>query len=97
MKHIKLFEDMKQGNFSVVGEYFAIDADNAPAQIAFIKKKAGLDTEMINADYLVRGALSLLDDMVECGLDSSRYGGAIKESIEALKPAIRKIQEIQSK
>ena len=91
---------MTQGNFSVVGQYFAIDPDNVPARMSFAKKKANLgdpDTEMINADYLVRGALTLLDNMVGYGLDSSRYGGAIKEAIEALKPALRKIQEIQSK
>jgi hypothetical protein len=100
MKHIKLFEGTTQGRYPTLREYLSIDADNVPARIAFAKRKDDLgdpNTEMINADFIVRGAEALLDEMIECGLDSSRYGGAIKEAIEALKPAIRKTQEIQSK
>ena len=99
MKHVKLFESMTQGTgrFPSVREYFSIDADNTPAQIAFVKKKADLNDPndaMINADYIVRGANSLLSGIDKAGLDS-RYGGAIKEAMESLKPALAKIQEIQ--
>ena len=101
MKHIKLFEDTSpRGRYPDVTEYLSIDADNDSEQVAFLKKKADLDdqnTKMIKADFLVRGADNLLSAVVEAGLDSSRYGGAIKEAIEALKPALRKIQEIQYK
>ena len=98
MKHVKLFEGMYQGTgrFPSVREYFSIDADNTPAQVAFVKKKSDspndLDNQMINADYIVRGANSLLSGIDEAGLDS-RYGGAIKEAMEALKPALAKIRE----
>ena len=100
MKHIKLFEDTTQGRWSTITNYLSIEADNTPKQVAFLKRKDDQgepDTKMINADFILRGAEGLLHDMVACGLDSSRYGGAIKEAIIALKPALRKTQEIQSK
>ena len=100
MKHIKLFEDTTQGRWPILTNYLSVEKDNTPKQVAFLKKKADLDdpdTKMINADFILRGAEALLSDMVACGLDSSRYGGAIKEAIKALKPALKKTEEIQPK
>jgi hypothetical protein len=95
MEHISLFEDFKfEGRYPTIPELLLLTSKNDPAKAsAFIKKTTG-NGQQINGDFIVRGVYELLQELDKAGLDS-RYDGAIKKTIESLKPGVAKTKGFQ--